>query len=227
MIRTLRRVDIGGHVPSGIGHPDHPMRLITRQIAGLESGDWASTMKSVAALFDGLAPQWTARVSAQTIQVVEDALTRGLDPLIQSNQFALESGSGIGAYTPLITRRFATVVSVDISKAMLDQGPEKSLRVQADGAQLPIRGASVDALILINAFLFPTETARVLRNGGAVLWVNTSGDQTPIHLSTAEVASSIPFQIEGVESRAGAGTWCCLIRRGPKHSTSGQPQVTE
>lgn len=203
------------------------MRLMTRQIAGLEPGDWQPTMKSVAALFDELAPQWIARVSAQSIQVVEDALTRGLDPLLQSNQFALESGSGIGTYTPLLTRRFATVMSVDISKAMLDQGPEESLRVQADGAQLPIRDASVDALILINAFLFPTETSRVLRNGGAVLWVNTSGDQTPIHLTTAEVASAIPFQVEGVESRAGAGTWCCLIRQSQKHSTAGQPHLAE
>lgn len=116
----------------------------------------------MAALFDGLAPQWITRISAQSIQVVEDALTRGLDPLLQTNDFALESGSGIGTYTPLLTRRFATVLSVDISKAMLDQGPDQALRVQADGAQLPLRDASVDALILINAFLFPAETSRVL-----------------------------------------------------------------
>lgn len=67
----------------------------------------------------------------------------------------------------------------------------------------------------------------MLRNGGAVLWVNTSGEKTPIHLATAEVASALPFQVEGVESRAGAGTWCCLTRQGQQDSTAGQSQLAE
>ena len=61
-------------------------------------------------------------------------------------------------------------------------------------------------------FLFPGEIARVLRPGGILLWVNVSGPDTPIHLSTDEVVAALPFEVEGVESTAGAGTWCALRR---------------
>lgn len=46
------------------------------------------------------------------------------------------------------------------------------------------------------------------------MWVNSSGEQTPIHLTSAEVVAALPFEVTGVESRAGAGTWCVLRRSG-------------
>jgi hypothetical protein len=45
-----------------------------------------------------------------------------------------------------------------------------------------------------------------------LIWVNSSGEQTPIHLTTEEVVVALPFAVSGVESRAGAGTWCVLRR---------------
>jgi len=65
---------------------------------------------------------------------------------------------------------------------------------------------------IINMFLFPQEVGRVLAAGGAVVWVNVSGPDTPIHLSVAEVVDALPFEADGVESSAGAGTWCVLRR---------------
>lgn len=169
-------------------------------------------MDLVARTFDGLAPEWHTRTTVPRTAVVEDALARGLDPLLQSRRLAVEVGSGIGTYSPLLRRRFATVMSVDLSWEMLarDDGPGQ--RVQGDGGCLPIRDGAADAIVLVNAFLFPEEVRRTLRVGGVLLWVNSSGEQTPIHLSTGEVESALGFRIDGVESRAGAGTWAALRR---------------
>jgi len=67
--------------------------------------------------------------------------------------------------------------------------------------------------VLINAFLFPVEVDRVLAPGGLVVWVNSSGESTPIHLTAEEVVEVLPGDWDGVAARAGVGTWCVLHRR--------------
>jgi hypothetical protein len=57
----------------------------------------------------------------------------------------------------------------------------------------------------VNALLFPAEVDRVLAPEGSVVWVNSSGDQTPIHLRSEEVAAVLPGEWRGVASRAGQG----------------------
>ena len=49
---------------------------------------------------------------------------------------------------------------------------------------------------------------------GVVVWVNSSGSQTPIHLPAADVAAALPGAWAGVESGAGEGLWC-VLRRAP------------
>ena len=66
--------------------------------------------------------------------------------------------------------------------------------------------------MLVNALLFPAEVARVLAPGGALVWVNSLGDATPIHLSAADVAKALPGGWGGPASDAGWGTWCVLRR---------------
>lgn len=213
LIETLPPREIPGHEPSGIGNRAHPMRIMTRRIAGLESGSWDREAEAlVTQTFDALAPEWHTRTSPERTAIVEDALTRGLDPLLEGRGLGIEVGSGIGTYTPLLARRFDVLVSVELSWQMLARAPDTGLRVQADGGRLPLRDSAADAVVLINAFLFPGEVARVLRIGGVLLWVNSSGDETPIYLSTTDVRSALPFPVRGMESRAGAGTWCALAR---------------
>ena len=65
-------------------------------------------------------------------------------------------------------------------------------RVQADGARLPLRDSSAVAIVLVNAFLFPEEVERTLSPGGALVWVNTSGEETPIYLSVDDVVAQLP-----------------------------------
>lgn len=186
---------------------------MTRRIAGLEPGGWDDDVsRAVEALFNELAPEWHRRVSPERTEVVRDALDRGMERLLSARGLAVEVGSGIGTYSGLLAERLEKVVSVELSWEMLTRAGDETLRVLSDGARLPFSDASVDAVVLINAFLFPHEVTRLLREGGVVLWVNSSGPQTPIHLSTDEVVGALPFSLEGVESRAGAGTWCALRR---------------
>ena len=215
-IQYLPAVVIEGHQSSGSGTPDHPMRIATRRAAGLEPGGWTGELRSeVAGFFDDLAGEWHTRTSPQRTAVVMDALTRGLDPLRLDGGLAIEVGSGIGTYSALIAQRFARALAVDLSLSMLQRAPSvPAHRVQADAARLPVRDGSATAVVLINAFLFPAEVERVLSRDGAILWVNISGEQTPIHLSPDDLLAALPGSWRGIASRAGEGTWC-VLRRGP------------
>ena len=208
-----------------MGTPDHPMRIATRRAAGLDAGGWTAELREqVADFFDGLATEWHTRSSPQRTAVVMDALSRGLGavdyrgagpfgPAAVPAGTAVEVGSGIGAYSNLLAERFSTVVAIDLSLAMLKLSPTgPAHRVQADGARLPIRDSSAAAIVLINAFLFPEEVERVLSPTGALVWVNTSGEQTPIYLSVDDVVAQLPGEWTGTSSRAGEGHWCVLTR---------------
>ena len=61
--------------------------------------------------------------------------------------------------------------------------------------------------------LFPDEVRRVLRNAGSVVWVNSIGERTPIHLSAAAVAEALGDGFEVSASRAGWGTWAVATRQ--------------
>jgi hypothetical protein len=96
---------------------------------------------------------------------------------------------------------------------MLARAPaDAGLRVRGDGVALPLPDGSVDALVLINAFLFPAEARRVVAPAGVVVWVNTSGDGTPIYLSAEDVLLALGDGWEGRASEAALGTWTVLRR---------------
>lgn len=214
---ALPAVPIDGHLPSTDANADHPMRVMTRRAAGLQGDPWDGDAAAlVAGLFDALAPEWHDRESPQRTAVVTDALERGLDrvrPAGPARGTAVEVGSGLGTYSPLIGRRFALTMAVELAGEMHRRArPGPAHRVLADAARLPVPDDSVDAVVMINAFLFPRELQRVLRPGGALLWVNSSGERTPIHLSTDDLVGALGFPVSGVESRAGAATWCALRR---------------
>jgi hypothetical protein len=213
-IHYLPPVAIDGHESSGLGGPDHPMRIATRRAAGLEDGGWTGELRDqVKEFFDGIASEWHTRSSPQRTAVVIDALSRGLDALGPPAGMAVEIGSGIGTYSPLLAERFGSVVAIDLSFAMLKLAPVGSAhRVQADGARLPIADSSAAAIVLINAFLFPFEVERALSPEGVLVWVNSSGERTPIYLSVDDLVAQLPGKWAGISSRAGEGHWCVLRR---------------
>ncbi len=214
-IEQLPALEIEGHTPSQPKGADHPMRVMTRRAAGLVGPPWDGDARAeVASLFDSLAPEWHTRTSESRAQVVLDALERGnVGREAGGGGTVLEAGSGIGAYSAPLAERFDRVLALDLSVEMLRlAADEPGLRVLADSAALPVPDGSVDAVVLINMLLFPDEVDRVLAPGGAVVWVNSSGESTPIHLMPDEVADALPGSWSGVASRAGIGLWTVLRR---------------
>lgn len=213
-LRHLPPIAIEGHQASGAGSSEHPMRVATRRAAGIDAQGWTTELRDdVERYFDGLADEWHTRISPERTAIVEDALTRGAAEIRSPGDLAIEVGSGIGTYSALLAHRFARVLALDLSLDMLRLAPaEPAHRVQADGAVLPLRDASASAIVLINAFLFPAEVDRVLAPEGLLVWVNSSGEQTPIYLPVDDLVASLPGAWHGSASRAGEGTWCVLQR---------------
>lgn len=198
---------VDGDPPSGLG-ADHPMRVVTRAVAFDPEGWTAERQAQVAALFDELAPDWNQRDVPDRKLPILDALDRGLAAAPNVDRHvALELGGGTGLNLGAFAERFATLVTLDLSGAMLRLAPTDVARVQGDGARLPHPDGAIDALLLVNMFLFPAEVERVLAPGGVVLWVNSRGEDTPIHLTADEVDRALPGRWTGVASRAGWGTW--------------------
>ena len=198
-----------GEATWGSAAVDHPMRAVTRAVAFDPDGWTAERQAEVVALFDSLAPEWTSRDVAGRELPILDALERGLGTLAPARRsVALELGGGTGLYSAAMAERFSTLVTLDISWEMVRLVPRgAAFPVQGDGAGLPLADGAVDALILVNMFLFPAEVDRVLAPGGAVVWVNSRGPETPIHLTADEVDQALPGDWDGVASQAGWGTW--------------------
>lgn len=198
-----------GEATWGAAAVDHPMRAVTRAVAFDPDGWTPERQAEVVALFDSLAPEWTSRdVPGRELPIL-DALDRGLAAFAGGRRArAVELGGGTGLYSAAMAERFATLVTLDLSWEMIRLVPDgPALPVQGDGARLPFADGAVDALVLVNMFLFPAEADRVLAADGVVVWVNSRGPETPIHLTAAEVDAALPGSWDGVASTAGWGTW--------------------
>ena len=70
--------------------------------------------------------------------------------------------------------------------------------------------------ILQNMLLFLAEVDRCLASGGALVWVNSRGPETPIHLSTPDVLASLEAASgpawRALASTVGEATWA-VVRR--------------
>lgn len=175
-------------------------------------GEWRPhNATNMAELFDDMAPDWSERHVDPTKRApVEDGLDRGGLPIAGD---WLELGSGTGAGARVLSGRVGSLVCSDLSMGMLSYAPgELAPRVQADATRLPFGVDAFDAVLLINMILFPDEVDRVVRPGGSILWVNTLGDQTPIHLPAADVIEALPGEWSGRTARAGTGFWLAATR---------------
>ncbi len=188
------------------------MREVTRTIAfeGIWDADRSSLVRGI---FDGLAADWTStRDTPERALPLLDALDRGG----VAGGTAIELGSGTGLVSRHLAERFDRVVGIDLSLEMLRHAAVGTSLVNADAARLPLRAGIADALVLMNMFLFPGEVARCLAPKGALVWVNSRAEDTPIHLAADEVLEALTASgtgnWSGVASRAGVGSWCVLRR---------------
>jgi SAM-dependent methyltransferase len=209
-VEALARVVASPPDRPQVGGVDHPMRKVTRQIA-FEPNGWDRERRAkVAELFDGLAPDWNDRfAAAETATPLIDALARG-------GTFSgpcVELGAGTGRATAPLADRFGSLLALDVSSEMLARFVEpRATRLLGDSATMPVRDASVGTLVLVNAFLFPHEVERVLAPGGAVIWVNTLAEDTPIHLPVTDVVDALPGAWHALTAEAGWGLWA-VVRR--------------
>jgi ubiquinone/menaquinone biosynthesis C-methylase UbiE len=166
-------------------------------------------LAQIRSFFDSLASGWRDRDVPERHDALVDALTRG-GPFPRG--WCVEVGSGTGNATADLQRAFRDVVSLDLSREMLRLASSRSHLIQSDASALPLRTGSAAVLVLVNMFLFPVETSRVLAHDGVVVWVSTNGEETPIYLPPAEVLSALPGKWDGTTSHAGWGTWLTARR---------------
>jgi len=210
MLRTLPVLEPPAPDRPEVGGPDHPIRKVTLQIARDPTAWDAERAKKVAELFDGLAPEWHTRATADRLTAVADALARGS---LMGGGSCLELGSGTGNATRALAAHFERVVAADLSLEMLRRAPaDAAPRLRSDASALPFADHSLSAVVLLNMFLFPAEIERVLAPDGQLVFVSSLGDATPIYLAPEEVVDALPGDWSGVTSRAGWGTWTILRR---------------
>lgn len=196
--------------PEPFAGEDHPMRKVTRQVAFEQtwSGERA---RKVADLFDGMAEGWGATHGDPVrLAPVRDGLQRGG---FDTAGRWLELGSGTGSGTRVLAEAVERLVATDLSAGMLANAPaELAPQVRADASTLPFPDDRFDGILMVNMLLFPSEVDRVLAPGGRVFWVNTLGDQTPIHLPADDLVEALPGRWSGVTARSGTGFWVSLGR---------------
>ena len=200
----------GASDPEPFAGPDHPIRKLTRQVAF--DGTWDSARaEKVGALFDSLAADWSEdHVNPSKAAPILDALERGG---VSTAGRWLELGSGTGAGTRVLHDRVGSLIACDLAAEMLRNAPgQLAPRVRGDASVLPFGDDAFDVVMMVNMLLFPAEVDRVVAPGGSVVWVNTLGDQTPIHLPVVDVAGALPGSWGGVTARAGTGFWATFRR---------------
>jgi SAM-dependent methyltransferase len=187
---------------------DHPVRVVTREMAdgGEFDAEYSSIMQS---LFDSMADSWDTRNVPDRLVAIEDVFDRVYLPPGR----LVELGAGTGIGTRVIARHRPLSAAIDLSAGMLAQAPPGLAPwIRADASSLPLPDTSIDVLVLLNMLLFPDEVDRVLSPGGVLVWVNTLGEATPIHLSADAVVDALPGEWTADASRAGSGTWCVARR---------------
>jgi SAM-dependent methyltransferase len=204
-------VPAAGEPPEDIG-TGHPMRQVTEQVAA-DPSVWTPELAArVGSFFDEKAGEWAAQRSDRS-EVLLDALERGLPGL---GSPVVELGAGTGAGTRVLADHVepsGRVVAGDLAAGMLEHLPaELAERVRLDASALPFADRSVATLVCVNMLLFSDEVRRVLAPGGALVWVNSIGERTPIHLGADAVAAALGDGFEVTASRCGWGTWAVARR---------------
>lgn len=197
-----------GDAPEDIG-TGHPMREVTELVARDPSAWTPELAARVGGFFDDKADEWAAQRSDRS-DVLADALDRGVVDLMSP---VVELGAGTGAGTRVLAERSPYVVAGDLAGEMLARLPaDLADRVQLDGSRLPFAARSVGTLVCVNMLLFADEVRRVLAPGGSLVWVNSIGERTPIHLPAEVVAEAVGEGFEVVASRCSWGTWAVASR---------------
>ena len=210
----MSMVELPRVLPDQQGRPEwgdtaRPMQELTRAIS-LDPDAWTpERLAQIKSFFDSQASGWRDRDVPERHYALLDALARGG---AFPGGWCVEVGSGTGNATADLQQEFHHVVSLDLSREMLRLASCRGHQIQADASAVPLRTGSAAVVVLINMFLFPAETSRVLADDGVVMWVSTNGEETPIYLPPEDVLSALPGTWDGTTAQAGWGTWLTARR---------------
>ena len=202
------------------GPPTH-IRLIGRALNATVARApwlWPVLRTPMRSYFDGRATGWDTRTSAGSVEHLE-ALAVAVTHVTPEPERILDVGTGTGVAALFLSREFprASVRGVDVSEEMvhaaqtkigLDPDGRVAFRV-ADAANLPFGDESFDLITHVNVPPFFKEIARVLRPGGHVIFVATSGPATPFYTPTSVLERGLRRRgIQPIASdEAGTGTY--------------------
>ncbi len=179
---------------------------------------WPLVRAPMRRYFDRVAPGWEERTTAASVEHLT-GLARAVVHVAPAPERILDIGTGTGAAAFFLAREYprASVRGVDFSEEMIRQAQRKigldpegriAFRV-ADAAALPYDAESFDLVAGLNVPPFFAEIARVLRPGGHVVLVATSGPATPFY--TPDPVLDRGFAKRGIErvaaDRAGRATY--------------------
>lgn len=193
--------------------PSQPITVLTSKIAHDEQSWTSERARKLEHIFDEIAPTWDlqfANNQAARMAPVWDAIDRGGPVELGS---IADVGAGTATSSIFLRERFRQVIGFDLSYEMLRRGPRSLAKVQADASQLPVASGALDAVLLMNAFVFPTEIDRVLAAHGVLIWVSSLGAATPIYLPPQELIKVMPGNWQGRFSGVGSASWV-VLRRG-------------
>ena len=215
-LTALPALDIAGHQSSGLGSPEHPMRIMTRRAAGLHPGPWDDAARAeVAAFFDALAPEWHTRTSPERDAVVADALQRGVGD--GTGEVCVELGSGIGAYTPVARGAVAPRCWRSRCRWRCSAWRRRDVghRVLADGARLPLTAGAAERGRARELLPVPPggRPGAGARRRGRVGQQQRGGDADPPAVRRTW-SRRCPVDGRAWRARPGLGQWCVLRRAG-------------
>lgn len=181
---------------SRIRRPDRPplrLRLLGQGLSlaiAARPGAWRLLRRPTQRFWERSAASWDHRIKpdrAEHLAPLEAACAQ----LDREPQTILELGTGTGAGSRMLARRFQTarVRAVDLSSAMIDVArgnvpAELAHRIElevADAASLPYEDETFDLVAQLNMPVYLQQAARVLRPDGYLIIASSLGSATPYY----------------------------------------------
>lgn len=184
----------------GVDHPHNP--LVHRMLDGDESaaGELVRRYDEMSSIW----VEWTAGHAAHYTAALEAGLTH-----LSPHGSVLELAAGTGVGTVALRRWGARVTAVEPVASMIDEAdPRDAALVQASSFALPFRPRAFDLIVGLNAVMSASETLRVLRPGGVVLWCYSFAEDTPVFVPPQVLVDHLG--LPAVAQRVGPGMWIRL-----------------
>lgn len=210
MSGTLTRLP-DGLQPQGpaavLAGADHVSRRLLTRLLDADPTDDDRTVQGLREEYDRQAAEWDAWTAQQPdyVRPLEDLLARRPD-VLRADDVVLEVGAGTTSVVAAVGAAPRTLLVLDIAWEMIRRMETSVPRLQADVRRVPVRSASIDVVVGLNAVPCWPEFRRVLRRSGRLLWLSSFGLATPIVVTPEQLAAALP-EATVTWARAGHGFW--------------------